>query len=329
MTRRLREPLPVRAVSLLSAVVLLASACSGGAADEPASTTLPLGEADAALSVVDGTTPPTSDAAAAAGEARSADDPAGRAAGEPVEVSISVSAPDLGIEADLVAESSVDADLFGDFVACSGTRAELGTYAVTVARSSGDPLAVALLSAARVTGAGVVDADVRIERSGRDPVVAAGTMTLDAGLQSGTFVAFDADGARVEGSFECDASIAPQPLAEQVGGSVEVVALLRQDGAERIVALATSNPALASCPGDVAGQPLVVRADGGAELGSLTTFELTVDGVAGDDAALRMRVGERVEVFDDVTVVLDDDRSAGTFAGDAGDLAVDGAFTCK
>lgn len=314
---RLRRASSLGVVPLCIVLGMSAVACSDGSDDGPLATTVPPGAADVAPST-DDVAPPTSDGMTAAADAAPAA-PTG-------DVSIELSASDLGLDVELLADASVDADPFGDYVACAGTRAEVGAYAVTVARTSGDPLAVSLLSGERVTGPGVVDVDVRIERPVGDPIVAAGTMTLDPGLRSGTFVAFAPDGGvRIEGAFDCDAPTAPQPLAERAGASVEVVALLRQGDAERIASLATSDPTLASCPGDVAGQPLVLRADGGPELGSLTTFELTMDG---DDAALRMRLGEHVEVFDDVTVVLDDDRSSGTFAGTAGELSVDGAFTC-
>ncbi len=304
-----------RALLLLAAVaVALTAGCSGESSSEsdaPLTTTVPVGDAAAPVTVAD-------DPAATV--------PSTTAPPEPVTMTVQIRVPDAGVDDELSAELSTTGDPFGDFASCSGIRREVGAYSVLMSRTDGDVRSVSVLSTTRVAGSGTLDADVRVERRDGAAIVAAGTLTVDAGLRSGSFLAFDAEGRRVEGGFECLDTELPEPIGVNDGPSVEVVALLRLGDTERVVSLASSDPSWVSCPGAVDDQPLVLRADDGVGLGSLTTFELTADG---DEASMRMRIGGEVEEFSVVELELDDERLAGTFAATDGDLVVDGAFTCE
>lgn len=307
----MRVPAWSVAVTLAGATLLASAGCSGGASDGPVRTTVPLADDTIPGTVADLEVEPT---------------PSTTEPIPPTVVTVTVAVPEAGIDTTVTAELSNDGDPFGDFASCSGVRREVGAYSVAISQTGGEIRSVSLLTTSRVTGPGTIDADARLELADGTAVVAAGTMTLDPGLRSGSYLAFDAGGRRVEGAFECLGSDAPTPVGSDEGPPLEVVALLRRGDTERIVSLASSDPELVSCPSDGSDQPLVVRADGGPSLGALTTFELTVDG---DDASLRLRVGDEVGEFRPVDVTLDEARRAGTFSAVDGDLTVDGAFSCE
>jgi hypothetical protein len=230
-------------------------------------------------------------------------------------------------------------DPFTRFSSCSGLRASVGTYVVTAADADadGDVSSVTVLTADRVAAAGIHDADVRVEFDDRDPVTAVGTMTLDDDLRSGTFVAFESTGERIEGTFRCGgpAGVAvPIDEASAVDGvlsAVEVVALLRWDGAERVVGLTLDTSEVvaadARCP-DIDGSDasVLVSVDGGQAIGAINTFLLTPD----PDATLSMRVGGASYELADAVVAADPATAAGTFSGTTADgVMVDGAYRCS
>lgn len=320
----------MRRLSVLLAVGTLA-ACSGGSdatssvpAVEPATT--------AASGSVVSSDEPASDDAAGSAEAGQTEAQVGAAASDAeAMVSIAVAAsgftsPDVSL--DLSAAYADDVGPFGEFGSCSGSRAFVGAYSIFVSGSDG---AVNVWTADRVTAAGIYDAEVRVEPTSGDPLIGSGTITVLDGLQSGEFVAFGADGGRLEGTFACEGTPSPEPLPLGAVGddaldTVEVFALLRDGDAERVVALAVDGTADAECPaaeGGAAG-PTVVRADGDERLGAITTFELS-DG----PATARLRIGGRSFEFPDVTLTLEPDGTAGIFAAANPDgTSVDGAFRC-
>lgn len=226
--------------------------------------------------------------------------------------------------------ASVEGGPFGDIGSCSGLREHVGAYAVLVSGADGID-AVNVWTADRVRGPGVYDAEVRVERPGSAPIAATGTMTIMDGLQRGEFLAFGPGGGRVEGSFSCVGAVSPSPLAtagsdDGAVDSVEVFALMRDGDAERVLGLAATASSGAECSAidGRAGSP-VVRVDGDATLGAITTFELSVEPAA---TALLRAAGVSYE-FDDVIVTLDADGGSGVFSGttEAG-ISVDGAFRC-
>ncbi len=241
-------------------------------------------------------------------------------------VSVSVRGDELGLSADLESSAIVDGDPFGDFAACSGLRDTVSAYSVGVGSADSPVQWVSITSAARITGSGIVDADVRVERAIGSPIDAVGTMTIDPGLASGSFVAFDTQGRRLEGSFACvGADAPPAALDADQHGVVEVVALLGQGPADRVVGLASTDPAEVSCPLNRDGEALVVRVDGDQTVGGITSFELATTDDGG--YAMRLRVGAVVYEFVDVVVELLDDAS-GSFSAADGTTTVAGAFTC-
>jgi hypothetical protein len=228
-----------------------------------------------------------------------------------------------------------DADPFGTFAACSGARRTFGPFAVTVSTPSGEVAAAAVQTVQSVTRPGIHDAGVRIELRSGEIESALGTVTIDDGWRSGTFVAFGDEGRSVNGSFVCsggDPASAPLDRADTVGvlDSVEIVALLRRDGSERVVGLAVEtarSPEVAlDCPASIgaADGPLVVRVDGDQTVGAISTFELTDGGAP----TVRMRVGGVSYEFDDVVISLADPATSGTFSVVDAGLAIDGAFRC-
>lgn len=234
-------------------------------------------------------------------------------------------------EVALSSTDSAELDPFGTFGSCSGLRGRLGAYSVVVSGVE-QVDAVNVWTADRVAGAGIYDADVRVEFTSGPPIVAAGTMTVDDGLQSGDFVAFVPDGGQVDGTFECSGAPQPVPLEAGAAGdgvldAVEVFAVLRRAESERVVGLAADRSSSVACPAETGGDSdTVVRADGDARMGAITTFDL----VGVDDPALRLRVGGEAYVFDDVSLTLAPDRSAGSFvARSTGGVSVEGAFRCS
>ena len=223
-------------------------------------------------------------------------------------------------------DAEVGGDPFSTFATCTAYRSVAGAYVVGVSDPTAELTSVAVVSAGRISGAGAVDADVRLERSDGGAISADGTMTLEPDLAAGSFLAFTPDGERVEGSFECRGSHEPPvTMAASDVGAIEVVVLLDHAGSERVLTATMLGAEPSDCPAGDASS-LIVRADGDDTLGAITTFELD-DGPGG--AVMRLRAGSTVYEADDVVVTLDDEARAGTFAATAaGDVTIAGAFGC-
>ncbi len=302
---------------VVAAVALVAGCSSSG---DPAES----GSGDA---VVASTSVPTTDLSADAGDAAAPSTAAPTTTIAPVEpqvVTVDVRVPAHAIDASVSVDAEVDGDPFDDdFATCSAYRSVAGAYAVGVGGPDADLPWVSIVSAARIDGAGEVAADVRVDLPDGSEIDAAGTMTLDADLASGTFTATAADGAVVEGDFDCAGSERPPvTMAATDEGAIEVVALIDRDGHERVVTAATLDADDADCPADPTS--VVVRVDGDATLGAISMFEIDqTDGAA----VMRLRVGATIYEFDDVVLDLDDAERVGTFIA-ADDVAVVGAFSC-
>lgn len=217
---------------------------------------------------------------------------------------------------------------FGEYASCSGLFDEVGAYSVFV--SGHDSLdVVAVWTAARITGPGIYDAEVRIELGGQGPVTASGTMTLLPDLQQGSFLAFGPAGGRVEGTFTCAGADPTTPITSDrdvMSDVLEVFAVLRQGDAERIVGLAVSTDdadgVTATCRG---GDDLVLAVDGDAGAGAITLFELDAE-----LAVARLRVAGVDYEFREMALAVDGASGAsGAFSSATVDgVTVDGAFRC-
>ena len=239
-------------------------------------------------------------------------------------VTVDVRMPDRSIDAEVSVDAEIDGDPFDDdFATCSAYRSVAGAYAVGVGGPDAELPWVSIVSAARVEGAGEVAADVRVDLPDGGEIDAVGTMTLGADLASGSFAATTADGAVVDGAFECAGSERPPiTMAATDEGAIEVVALIDRDGRERVVTAATLGVGDDDCPADPASS--VVRIDGDASLGAISMFEIDQ---SGGRAVMRMRVGATDYEFDDVVLELDEVERVGTFVGSNG-VDVVGAFSC-
>lgn len=320
-----------RSPSAILAVAALATACSGGGAESSTSTVVE--PATTVGSEAAGAAPnDAASAAEAAADGDAAGDAAakvGASAGGSVTMTVAASGFEGGdVAIDAQVSAAGEAGPFDEFGSCSGLRDHVGAYSVFVSGPTG---AVSVWTADRVTSAGIYDAEVRVEPVAGAPLIASGTLTVLDGLQSGEFLAFGADGGRVEGTFGCTGAPSPTPLVvgnsmDGVLESVEVFALVRDGDAERVVGLAIDGAGPAECPAAVGGDPspLVVRADGDARLGAITTFELSAE-----PTTARLRVGAASYEFTDVTLTLEPDGTAGFFAATSPDgTSVDGAFRC-
>jgi len=260
----------------------------------------------------------------------------------PVEVTVPEPPPSVRIDvsvagtaAELSGLLADSADPFGHFVSCTGLRSSFGSYSVLASVETGDVRSVSVLSADLVPGPGTFDATVRVEYAVAPAVDAAGTITIDDDRRSGSFVAFDAAGSQVEGTFDCAGGDAdPEPLV--VGAddgtleAVEVFALLRSGSAQRILGLAVraDGAATVTCPGadGAPGDSLTgVRVVGDETIGAITRFELG-DGPA---PSLRLAAGTVDYSFDEAMRGVTDLAAAGTFGAEADGVTVDGAFRCS
>lgn len=220
----------------------------------------------------------------------------------------------------------VDDGPFGAFGSCSGLRDRLGAYSVFVSTGVGETDgvdAVGIWTAERVNDAGTYEAEVRIERSGAAPLTASGTMTILDGLRTGEFLAFGADGGRVEGTFSCSGNDGPAPLRAGSDAAIEVFAVLQRGTAERIVALATEPGDTSVCDPD--REPLL-QVEGNAAVGSIAAIEIA----GGSTPNIGLRIAGTDYEFPDATVTLGDETSgvAGAFSATAEGVTLDGAFTC-
>lgn len=295
------------------------TACSGGSdgtAETPASAP--------STTAVDGPTP------TASVEAADPED-AALASGVVPQWSVSIDAIAADFEAGSVEASVgwtgdpddvVEDGPFGGFASCSGLRDDVGAYSVFVSGSDDVDL-VGIWTSSRVAGPGIFDAEVRIERAGAAPLTASGTMTIRDDLQHGDFLAFGAEGGRVEGTFSCSGSEPPVPLPADASGAVEVFAVLRSGDAERFVGLATDAVGTDACRDD---GDVVLSVEGDSTIGSITAIELH----ALPPASARLRVAGIDYEFPDVTVTLDEGTgTSGVFSVATADGdSMDGAFRC-
>ena len=323
--RGMRSP---RSILAGACIVAIVAGCSGSdsVGTEP-------------LVVVGDTVVAPNSAVSVEGDTGGAEIDAQLASMSPIRVDMTAEVDSIDVRAEIgatVDPAALDqADLFGTFASCSGARRTFGPFSVMVSATGGEIVAASVLTTRAVTRTGIHDADVRIELRSGDVESALGTVTIDDGWRSGTFVAFGVDGGAVKGSFACsggDLSSAPLDPVDTVGvlDSVEVVALVRRDGSERVVGLAVqtarSPEVSAECPAslDAGGSELVVRVDGDQTVGAISTFELT----DGDTPTMRLRVGGVNYEFDDVAITLAEPATSGTFSAVDGGLAIDGAFRC-
>lgn len=223
-------------------------------------------------------------------------------------------------------------DPFGEFVSCSGLREVFTTYSVLASVTEGELRSVSAVTTTAVVAEGIHDAVVRVEFDDGSVIDATGTMTLLPGFQTGSFIAFDAAGTPVEGSFSCDGPDGAMPIeigtADDVLDQIDVFALLRQGQSARLVGFAVSGESSAStrCPGASGVQSdLVVGVDGDDSIGAITAFEL-VDGAV---PQLSMRVGAVTYEFDEVVLGGSNTGDAGSFSAESGGVIVDGAYRCS
>jgi hypothetical protein len=299
--------------SLALVAVLAGCAGGGGPAEVSPETTVITTEPPVPTAPAPGTLP-----------AESADPPW-------VRMSATITSPD-GDAAEFAADGrSGGSGPFEEFASCSGLRDAIGAYSVFVSVADG---ALSVWTADRVDAAGVFEADVRLERPGSAPVSAAGTIEVSDGLQSGRFLAYPAEGGRIEGTFACTGSEVPSPLvvgpADGVLDTVEVFALLGEGETERVVGLAVdaSDPDVeVRCPAveDGASGDVVVRVVGDERVGAITEFEISV----APRPVVRLRVGEQFYELTEVSTVVEPDGRSGVFGAAADGVSVDGAFRCS
>lgn len=297
---------PFRIAALAVAAIVVVSCSDGG---DPPSTT---SATDAPTSTTEATTTITS-------APPERDDDAQGAPADAV-VSVTVQVGD-GPENELVGVVAESRDPFEQFASCSGFRAALGTYVVLISTPGDDVASVSVATADPVDVAGIHDATVRVEPGGGagEPEVAAGTVTIDEGLRAGSFTAFTAAGDEVSGSFRCEGGADSVPGDASGDEQIEVFALLRRGGAQRLVDMIAPLDETAECIDPAADAP-TVAVEGDATTGAITAFALSPEG------SMSMRVGTADFEFPDVEVGGVGD--ARTFSAVAGDVSVDGAFRC-
>lgn len=271
---RRRPALPLAALTLLAA-------CSSGAAESTDPTT----PATAATS----TTTPTSgparvgpaapdDQPAIAAKAAAVDEvPATTLPPEPARVSVDVAVgPSTTVLAGQAARDGA-ADPFGEFATCSGLHDTVAAWSLVVSDPTAEMTAVSLLTEQPIGGPGAYPAVFRVEWVNGASLDATGTITLAGGLQSGSFVADDAD---LRGTFECTGAPTPAALGE---GAVTAVALLQRGARQRIVSLAA--PADGSANRCAADGSVALTGDAG--LGAPVAVSIAPSGAAS------VRVGDQ------------------------------------
>ena len=215
---------------------------------------------------------------------------------------------------------------FGRFGSCSGWREVVSAYSVVVSTGtgSGDPaeLAAAVIwTSDRLDGPGSYDVEVRLERADGVAWVGSGTTTLGDDLRSGAVDAVAPDGTRVTGAFECSGPVVPVPAGSSP--VVEVFALVRSRGAERVLGLVTPESAVARCGGSDGRTIVTASVDPGQS--GLRFFEL------GGEPAPTVRFesgGRSFQVTDPVSTFTPGGES-GVFSGSTADgVEVDGAYRC-
>lgn len=215
---------------------------------------------------------------------------------------------------------------FGRFGSCSGWRETVSAYSVVVSTgamaSSADALAaVVVWTSDRVNGPGAYEVAVRLERVDGVAWDGSGVATLSDDLDGGTVEASAPDGTRVAGRFACAGSTSPVPVGSS--DAVEVFALLRSDGAERVLGLVTTDPASARCGGPDDATLVSATVDPGA--GGLGFFELVV----GPEPVVWLEAGGRLFELVAPDLVTPVGGDSGVFSGVSSDgVEIDGAYRC-
>ncbi len=331
----------VHRAALLASLLIVAAACSG--ADDPAppaSTSFtPSTTVDSV--VADQTGPTGSDGAGSDGaisggvDESAADESAVDAGPAPdlADAEVTMTVRSDVADATLAVSLAESAEPFGSFASCAGLRTNVGAYSVLVSVPEGEVRSMSLLTDDLVDGPGIHDSQLRVESAAGDAWVGAGTVTLADDLMSGAFVAFTPEGAPIEGEFECTGADGPIPLesgpADGVLDTVEVVALLRVDHAERVLGLAVDARSVptAVCPGASGGDggAVIVRVDGDESVGAMTAFELT----GGSRPTVRLQAGDATYEFETAEIDVDDDATSGSFSATSpSGVVIDGAFRC-
>lgn len=310
-----RTPLLARLATAL-VPVLLAAACADAApdtADAPpptaAETAEPAAAATRSAKVAPATSnPATSNPATSAPAAASTAPVTTAPAPQPfVSVGVEIGPTSTVVEAPVVA-TAAPLDPFGRYAACSGLRNSVASWSLQVSDPGHDITAVSILTGSEVTGPGTYDGTFRVEFSNGAALDGTGAVTLESGLQSGTFSAADAD---LAGTFACTGAAGPEP----VDADVEVFALVRKGSAERVMYLAEPAPAEDCADG--------VSVAGDAGLGA--PVELTIDPVA-----VAIRIGSVDVALDQAQTELHLDGPSGSFRAVTADgLTIDGAYTCS
>ncbi|MEY2959489.1 MAG: hypothetical protein RLZZ01_2057, partial [Actinomycetota bacterium] len=155
---------------------------------------------------------------------------------------------------------------FGRFGSCSGWRDVVSAYSVVVSTGSttgaSDELAaVVIWTSDRLEGPGEYDVEVRLERADGEAWLGSGTAVLADDLRSGAVDAVAPDGTAVSGGFECSGPLDPIPVGS--APVVEIFALLRSEGSERVLGLVTPETAAARCAGSDGSTSVTASVDAG------------------------------------------------------------------
>lgn len=301
-----RTPLPARLAAAL-VPVLLAAACADAApdtADAPPPTSVDTAASGAPVATRSAKVAPATTTPAAPSTAPGTTAPAAQPF---VSVGVEIGPTSTVVEAPVVA-TALPLDPFGRYAACSGLRDSVASWSLQVSDPAQDITAVSILTGSDVTGPGTYDGTFRVEFSNGAALDGTGVVTLEPGLQSGTFSAADAD---LEGTFACTGAAGPEP----VDADVEVFALVRKGSAERVMYLAEPAPAEDCADG--------ISVAGDAGLGA--PVELTID-----PAAVAIRIGSVDVAIDQTQTELRLDGPSGSFRAVTADgLTIDGAYSCS
>lgn len=300
--------MPARLAAAL-APLLLAAACATEAPEtaEPPSTraqpatrvAAPSTDATRSAKVAPATSPATTVAATTPPTTEPAPQPL-------VSVGVEIGPTSTVVEAPVV-DTALPLDPFGMFAACSGLRDSVASWSLQVSDPGQDITAVSILTGSDVTGPGTYDGTFRVEFGNGAALDGTGLVTLEPGLQSGTFAAVDAD---LAGTFACTGAAGPEP----VDADVEVYALVRKGSAERVINLAQPGSAEDCADG--------VTIAGDAGVGA--PVELTIE-----PSAVAIRIGSVDVPIDQAQTELHLDGPSGSFRAVTADgLTIDGAYTC-
>lgn len=232
----------------------------------------------------------------------------------PVVIKVTTRVGDRSVSDEVTLAPETTSDPFGRYATCSGAWESFGAYNMLVSNPSPTVGSVQVSSVDNIRRSGQTRATARVEW-GSDLYLSTGILAFGDDFSVGTFGGKIADGRDITIDFVCESDRQPVPI-DRTRQFVDVAALLRKDGHERIVSTGVAQ----GCNGGLIDVP--ADAESPYAQGAITAVKVTPD-------TLAIQIGDRALEFASQSISPRDSTS-GTFRAETTDgITVTGAYYCR